>query len=217
MFFVPLQRLAMFSKKKPKAYYVTDQCEVVLKIAQKIVDPILLGKPQIGSHVCYTTFNSPTRVDELDLKGKVVVHRTTAGGFGLIKARGADKIFAAAFVNAEATAETIKKLLPKKVRILPMGHEGTTPSLEDDLCSQYIQGLLEGKTIAIAPSIPILKEGAGKYFFGEDQKQYPKEDFDLCLEMNRFHFAIVVQVEEEIARLSVSVLNVDVESISSSK
>lgn len=190
----------------PKNYYVTNHCKAVLKLAKECDQPILLGKPEKGSDVVYTTFNSPTRVGELNLKNQDVIHRTTAGGAGLISAEKGRRIFAAAFVNAEATVKVVRALKPENIKIIPMGHEGTTPSQEDTLCAEYIQGLLEEKKIQIEVFIPQLREGPGKYFFGEDQKQYPQEDFDHCLSLNRYDFAIAVEVIDGVAKLSKSVL-----------
>ena len=71
-----------------------------------------------------------------------------------------------------------------------MGHEATTPSIEDDICAEYIKSLLNNKNFDINPFIQELKEGPGKYFFLEDQWQYPREDFPNCLEIDKFDFAI---------------------------
>lgn len=194
-------------EKNPSEYYVTNHCKTVLKLSKTCDRSILLGKAGKGSDVVYTTFNSPTRVGELDLKKRVVIHRTTAGGTGLISVKKGRRIFAAAFANADATVIAVRTLKPESIRIIPMGHEGTTPSLEDTLCAEYIQGLLEGKRIRIDTFFPKLKEDSGKYFFGEDQNQYPEEDFYHCLSLNRYNFAIVVEVIEDVAKLSKSVLN----------
>lgn len=117
-----------------------------------------------------------------------------------------DRVFAAAFVNADATVYAIQSLHPTTVELRPMGHEGKTPSLEDSLCAEYIQSLLEGRRLDIKSYLPELREGAGKYFFGDDQEQYPAGDFDRCLSLNLYDFAIVVSREGDVARLSVNVI-----------
>jgi 2-phosphosulfolactate phosphatase len=86
--------------------------------------------------------------------------------------------------------------------MVPMGHEGTTPSLEDDICAQYIQARLKRQTINLAQYHAALREGSGKYFFSEDQWQYPSQDFECCLEVSRFNFAIKAEVQEEYATLT---------------
>jgi 2-phosphosulfolactate phosphatase len=71
-----------------------------------------------------------------------------------------------------------------------MGHQGETPSLEDDLCAKYIKRLLKEKTFDIHPYFGEIQQGPGSYFFSQDQWQYPEEDFTRCLETDRFNFAI---------------------------
>ena len=46
-----------------------------------------------------------------------------------------------------------------------------------------------------------LASGPGKYFFSDDQDQYPKEDFAMCLELNKFNFAIQAQLHSDYAVL----------------
>ena len=187
-------------ENNPKAYYLTNRCAVIQQLSESVLGPILIGKPEIGSEVEYTIPNSPTRTLGVDMSNRVVLHRTAAGGSGVL-AVAAEKVLAAGFVNADATVALIKTLSPSRVRIIPMGHEGTTPSLEDDLCARYIDGLIKGKKIDISPFIPELKKGAGKYFFGKDQEQYPREDFERCLKLNRFNFAIIAEVQGDFAIL----------------
>ncbi|MCE5318815.1 MAG: 2-phosphosulfolactate phosphatase [Parachlamydia sp.] len=188
-------------KDNPRSYKLAETCTTISRLAREVLQPVLIGKPEPGSNFVYTIPNSPARVRDLNVSDKHVLHRTTAGAKGVLLAKGADMILVAGFINAEATAVFIRKLYQPVVTYMPMGHEGTTPSMEDDLCSNYIQALINGKKIDLQPFIPKLKEGPGKYFFGEDQWQYPKDDFDLCLERGRFIFAIQAIVEGDYATL----------------
>ena len=78
-----------------------------------------------------------------------------------------------------------------------MGHEGKESSLEDDICAEYIKNLIRGEKKKVSNLALKLKKDSGKYFFSEDQWQYPKEDFDRCLEIDSFNFAIIAKVAEE--------------------
>jgi 2-phosphosulfolactate phosphatase len=188
--------------KHPASYTLALKSNVVEQLSKKLPNILLVGKPEIGATLIYNIPNSPTRVYELDIVNHHVLHRTEAGARGILRAKAADVILAASFVNATATANYIKRFSNPKVTILAMGHEAETPSLEDDLCASYIKALLIGKRNDIKPYVINLKEGPGKYFFDKDQKQYPAEDFDRCVDIDRFDFAICAQVQNDYAILT---------------
>jgi 2-phosphosulfolactate phosphatase len=186
----------------PITYNLTTRSSVIARLAQPFPHAILIGKPELGSFASYTIPNSPTRVSEIDLTNRTVFHRTEAGARGILISKNADVILAAGFINADATVQHIKTLTNPELTILPMGHEGITPSLEDDLCALYIEALFRGDKIDISPYLSELKECSGKCFFSEDQWQYPVEDFARCLEIDRFNFAIEAVIFDDYAVLN---------------
>lgn len=187
----------------PASYTLAVKQSVISELAVKCINPLVIGKPEKGmeGHI-YQIPNSPTRLFDVNIHGRDIFHRTEAGARGILDAYEADLILAASFVNAMATANYIKALENPQVTVIPMGHEGITPSLEDDVCSVYIQALIKGEKIDLAPYIPQLKDGPGKYFFSDDQWQYPSTDFDRCLEIDRFNFAIQATVKGDYAILT---------------
>jgi len=190
--------------QNPLVYFLTDQCSVVKRLKNRELDPVLIGKPEIDSSLHYTIPNSPTRVQELNLRDRTVIHRTTAGGVGVKRYKEADILLAVSFVNAKATAEAIAQINPSQLKVIPMGHEGKTPTLEDDLCASYLRALVEGKSFGFNLFIEELREGPGKCFFGADQNQYPREDFDQCLAFNTFGSPIFVENRGDFAILRTS-------------
>lgn len=188
--------------KNPYSYFITDKHAVVIQLASNCRNPLVIGKPEKGCDgLIYLIPNSPTRALGVQVTGRDVIHRTAAGSQGVLKAKDADIVLAAGFVNAAATVRFVRQFINPKVKVIPMGHEGVTPSLEDDICALYIQALIADQEFDLAPYIPQIKEGPGKYLFSEDQWQYPFEDFDRCLEIDRFDFAIRAFVEKEWAIL----------------
>lgn len=187
---------------KPASYRLATKSDAISQLASPFSDPFLIGKAEKGAILAYNIPNSPTRVKERQIAGRHVLHRTEGGANGVLMAKDTDIILAAGLVNADATARYIRKLLNPKVTLLPMGHEGTTPSLEDGICAQYIQAKLQGRTIDLVQHHAALKEGSGKYFFSADQWQYPQEDFNRCLEIDHFSFSIKAEVKEGYAILT---------------
>jgi 2-phosphosulfolactate phosphatase len=188
-------------QQNPEKYiYSTKSC-VLKNLALNHVNSLFIGKNEIGANIKYNIPNSPARVKEINLANKLVLHRTEAGAKGILNAVDADIILATSFINAGATVKYIKKLQNPEIEIIPMGHEANKPSIEDDICAEYIQSLLNNKNFDIAPFEKELKEGPGKYFFLEDQWQYPKEDFKYCLEIDHFNFPIQARLYGDYALL----------------
>lgn len=189
-------------EQKPKAYMLTTKSTVVARLASQCKNPLLIGKPEQGINLAYDIPNSPTRVQDVKVADRHILHRTTAGAKGILLSKNADIILAAGIVNADATASHIMALQNPTITILPMGHEGTTPSLEDNICAEYIEALINGKKMRLDIFLPSIKKDSGRYFFTEDQWQYPREDFDRCLKIRRFNFAIQATVMDDYALLT---------------
>lgn len=185
----------------PASYTIAVESSVISQLSSNYTNPLLIGKPEKGSTLSYNIPNSPTRVLAMETKGQHVFHRTAAGAKGLLLAKDADIVLAASFANIKATAQYIKNIPNSRINIVPMGHEATTPSSEDDLCAEYLKALIKGEEMSLTHHLQALRDGPGAYFFSEDQWQYPKEDFDRCLKIGQFHFAIQAMVQENYATL----------------
>ena len=142
--------------------------------------------------------NSPSTVVLEEVKGKTVIHTTSNGTQGIINASGADEIITGSLVNAKAIAEYIKQRNPRKVSLVSMGNRGKSPAPEDDLCAEYIRCLL---TLQPMPDfdkrVKNLQFDGGQYFFDEKQSHiFPRNDFYLCTEYDKFDFVIRINKDE---------------------
>ncbi len=139
--------------------------------------------------------NSPTEIANTDFNGRTVVHTTSAGTQGIANSVHADEVITASLVNAKAVAKYIKYKNPETVSIVAMGVLGTDLTPEDTLCQDYIKSMLEGKPLQnLEERIKdILNHRAGKKFFDPDmQHVYPKTDFALCTDYDKFDFVLKV-------------------------
>ena len=136
--------------------------------------------------------NSPSQLLEIDVRGKTVVHTTSAGTQGLFGAADADRIFGGALVNAAATAKYIKQSGAECVSLVAMGLAGISPTEEDDLCAAYIQSVIEGNPMPpTEESIAVLKATSGAKFFDPAQSEvFPTADFEMCVKADLFDFAM---------------------------
>ena len=189
--------------RSPATYMLAKKHSVITELAKNRINPLVIGKPEIGmdGHI-YNIPNSPTRTLGVEVENRDVIHRTEAGALGVLLCRDADLILAASFVNANATVQFIKTLPNPIITLLPMGHEGNTPSMEDTLCAEYINALMQSKKLDLVPYLSELKKGPGSYFFSKDQLQYPAEDFERCLQVDHFNFAIRARLENDFAILT---------------
>ena len=142
--------------------------------------------------------NSPSTVRPEELKGKTILHTTSAGTQGIVNAKGASEIITGSLVNAKAVAEYIKKKNPETVSLVCMGNAGVRPAAEDELCAEYIKSLVEGVELPdFEQRIADLQKHGGEHFFDEEQQEvYPKEDFFMCVKYDKFPFVIHVEKDE---------------------
>jgi 2-phosphosulfolactate phosphatase len=188
--------------KNPAKYILTSKSSVITRLAADMDNTLLIGKAEIGSDLKYDIPNSPTRVLEVTIEGHNILHRTAAGAKGILLVHKSDVVLAAGFINAEATAEYVKKMNNVNITIMPMGHEASEPSLEDDICAKYIKALIEEEKLDIKEDLKALRDGPGQYFFQHDQWQYPQEDFERCIELGGCNFAIKADIYDDYAVLS---------------
>ncbi len=189
-------------EQAPVEYLLVGESRAARRLLITAEAPFLVGKTELGETLPYDIPNSPTRACQHQLAGRTLIHRTGAGARGILRASQADEILAGSLVNAEATAVYIRKRRPDVLTLVSMGHEGDTPSEEDELCARYLQALLQGAPLDIASHREELRRGAGRYFFDTaTQEEYPREDFDRCLALNRFPFVIRATRHSDYARL----------------
>jgi 2-phosphosulfolactate phosphatase len=90
--------------------------------------------------------NSPAELARADVAGKTLVQTTSNGTAGLNATQGADRIYAGAFVTAEATVRAILRHKPAVVTLVAIGRSnGTVRADEDELCALYLRARLEGR------------------------------------------------------------------------
>lgn len=143
--------------------------------------------------------NSPSETAKHDLRGKTVIHTTSAGTQGIINAKEADEIITGSLVNAKAVARYIMEKQPKEVSLVCMGNGGIAPAKEDELCAEYIRSILEGAELPdMDERVKRLRYEGGAHFFDrQNQDVFPEPDFWMCIEYNKFDFVLRVEKDEK--------------------
>jgi 2-phosphosulfolactate phosphatase len=161
------------------------------KLKQEYKNSVLVGERDEKKIVGFDFGNSPTEIIKSDLKGKTVIHTTTAGTNGLVNASNADLVITGSFVNAGAVVRYLNAVNPKHVSLVAMGYRATLSAEEDLLCAELIKAGLTGKNLVPEKQISDLQFTSGKRFFDPGNIDFsPPTDFFLCTMIDRFNFVL---------------------------
>lgn len=145
------------------------------------------GRPLAG----FDHGNSPVEIAGAELDGRVLVHRTSAGVQGLLAVTRAEVILAASFLTAGATAAWLRRRAPARITLVAMGWNGVEPALEDTACADYLAAALAGAPPPFAPiREAIRRDPTGQRFFDPALPWFSAADFDACMALDRFDFAV---------------------------
>jgi 2-phosphosulfolactate phosphatase len=154
------------------------------------------GPPAPG----FDAVNSPGALQSADLGGRTVVQKTTYGTAGALAARGASLVLCASFVVAEATARLLQSRASGIVTFVVTGEDGEAD--EDLACAQYIARRAAGTATDAAAFLRRSAASRGAARLTEAvrsgfQGVHP-DDVALCLELDRFPFAMVAAPEDSL-------------------
>ena len=145
--------------------------------------------------------NSPTKIRETDLRGRVLVQRSTAGtqvaATAMAIAPDAD-MFAASLVVARATVQACLLRKPETLTLI-----ASADHPEDHACARYMEALAQGEAADVEELLAPLRasERFARAMSGT-WPGFPKTDLDLALVPNRFDFAMPVTSERDHLRLT---------------
>lgn len=145
----------------------------------------------------FDALNSPGLLRCVDLGGRTVVQKTTSGTVGALAVKEASLVLCASFVVAEATARLLRMRECDSATFVVTGDDGHAE--EDLACAQYIA---RRATEAEADAAMFLRRAgesraADELAHGVRQGVHP-DDVALCLELDRFPFAMVATLEDSL-------------------
>lgn len=168
--------------------------------ARKIPGSVLCGEDGGRRPDDFDLGNSPIEVlASPDLAGRAVAMRTSGGTRTLVRALriGGDPVFAASLVVAGATASAVRR--SPQITIIAAGLAGVSIADEDEETADLISDRLLGR-----PDDPgrvnRLRDGEGSARLRSTSWIDP-EDLALCLEIDRFSFALRAGLEKGIPTL----------------
>ncbi len=145
--------------------------------------------------------NSPSMIREVDLRGRTLVQRTSAGTQCIAAASRAERLFAASLVVAEATARVVQAAGPDVVTLVATGEDRGHP--EDRACADYIEGRLRGGEPDLGRLLePLRSSDRYRQLAAGSWPGFPPQDLELALTPDRFDFAMPVERDERGLRLT---------------
>ena len=168
--------------------------EIAYSLKEMNKDYVLIGERNGIKLPGFDYGNSPSQIKNVDFSNRIVVHTTSCGTQGIIRAVNAKEIITGSLVNADAIVRYIKQSKFDDVSLVSMSRLGELPFDEDELCARYLKSMLEDNPLEnLKDEIENLKLTSGNKFFDESKINiFPKDDFYLCTEINKFNFVLKV-------------------------
>lgn len=165
--------------------------EIAFSLKKRYLNSVLVGEKNERKIDGFDFGNSPSEILRADIKGKTVIHTTTAGTRGLVNAVNAEIVLTGSLVNAGAIVKYIKSLNPDHVSLVAMGYRAVVSAEEDLLCAEIIAAGLNGSELNVSARIADLRNSSGKRFFIPANFDFsPPDDFFLCTDTDRFSFVL---------------------------
>ena len=140
--------------------------------------------------------NSPFEISAVDFRGKTIAQRTSAGTRGIVAAKAARRLYAAALVTAEATVRAVLATAPERVTLVAMGDNGIRRTDEDELCAIHLRNRLEGRASDGEAVRRVVRAGGEIARFDDPARPYlHREDVEIALDLDRYDFAVRVEIE----------------------
>ena len=173
--------------------------ETARRLKAEHPDAVLIGERKGVKLPGFDYGNSPSQTENADLKGRLVIHTTSAGTQGIVNAAGAEELITASLVYAAAAAAYIRAKAPAHVSLVAMGLGGKESAPEDLLCARYIKSMLEGQPLDMERELKALRntESGRKFFRPENQQVFPEADYHMCTKYDLFPFILQVRKEDE--------------------
>jgi 2-phosphosulfolactate phosphatase len=159
--------------------------------AARAADPAvrLLGEVDGYTAEGFDFGNSQTELEGIDLTGVAIVHRSSAGTQGVVRATRAGRILAASFAVAGATARALAG--DDRVSFCVTGAHSGRDGEEDRACGEYVAALLmAGGPVDPAPYVARVPTSTAGRLFGVEG--LPAADVPHAQVVDRFDFALAV-------------------------
>jgi len=167
-----------------------------LELKKRLPGTLVMGEDNGIKPPGFDFGNSPVEISKINFGGKSLIQRTSAGTQGLVKARNAERLLAASFLVASATADYLRLINPDKISFIVTGQSLGRDGDEDRACGEYIQALICDNQPDPEEFIGrVRSSSAGRSFIKGNKGDGLKKDYEICIQLNKFSFIMPVSLE----------------------
>lgn len=171
--------------------------EEAKKLKKENPDYILVGERKGLKVEGFDYGNSPAEIEKIDFKNKIIIFTTSRGTQSLEKFIDCGEIITGAFVNADAIVSFIKKSKPTFVSLVCT--DSKEPDNEDYMLATYLKSRLENKKVDFSKIKKHLENHpCSDRFLRRPRTKFSRQDFYLCLDLNRFNFVLRAVKEKDL-------------------
>ena len=182
---------------------VVSEVDEAFALQRRWPDALLMGEVKGKPIEEFDYGNSPSALVDVDLTGRTLIHRTSAGTQGVVKSAAASKIYVTGLCNARATASAILSDKPGSITLVETGIRPGGWGDEDKACADYLQSLLLRLPADTREIVRRVSESKSAALFREgNESMFPEADLALVLDIDRFDFVMKVVPEDNLLILN---------------
>lgn len=168
--------------------------EAALALRETMPDALIMGEVDGELYPGFDLDNSPSQLAGVDLVGRRLIQRTSAGTQAIVRCSQAEVLLAGSFVCAGATARYIQRLAPAKVTLVISGTILGLDGDEDAALADYLEALLHQQCPDPGPYLQRVRAAIPALASGRpDLHRALVADLEHCVAVDRFDFAMVVE------------------------
>lgn len=178
------------------AIWLVGTVEEALFLSREIPGVLTMGEEHGRRPVGFDFSNSPVGVANVDLDGRVLVQRTSAGTQGAIAAKNAERLFAASLVCASATARAVSDTGLGVPTYVITGRFPDSPDggADDFATALFIERARLGKELETAATRDAVATSTWAQRLGDlDTQDAHHDDIAYSIDVDRFDFAMEVE------------------------
>lgn len=181
----------LFARRASRVLAVAEQQRAESLRATTLPEAVLVGEHGGRPIEGFDLGNSPSQVSTVDLEGRTVVHRTSAGTQGLARTVGSRRVYAASFVTAGATAAALRADRVTEVTFVITGASFGRDGDEDLAAAELIAARLQGDDPDPTPYLKRVPASDAGQLFTEDGPEWAlPADMAMAMQIDRFDHAL---------------------------
>lgn len=177
---------------------VTSEVEEAFLLRKRFPDAMLLGEINGIQVAGFDLGNSPSRLDQVDLRGKRLIMRTTAGTQGLVRSRNARRRLATALCNATASADFLSRHGETEITLVQTGVFPDGWGDEDAACADWIEARLTGQPGDLANIQNRVRNSRSGLHYDGSRVDFPPQDLELAVAIDCFDFVMEAFQEQDL-------------------